>query len=267
MKKILIESDVIATKVTILNPKFWKAEASILYAVQFSSSDNINLNVLNHNHCRIDGNITIKWEALKRSKAPLQCHNCQRWGHTSTSCGYDFRCVKCTENHAYGECKSTSKDFGLPKCINCGENRAANYRQCAHAIKFVSRMQKTQNSKPSVAAKRLVNIRLNSQEEFPGLSLSAEGLHSLPLNANAPTFASKVQPRLNVSAEPNSIAQNTSFSKVSQVRNEINSIPDFDETLKMFSELITKIKSCSDHKSRCKILFEYLCDIKLDNGS
>ena len=84
-----------------------------------------------------------KWEPYKK-KVIFQCHKCQEIGHSSKNCFKDYRCVKCLENHRYGECK-------LPKgqktenvaCINCGEKgHPASYLGCPF-LKYAAKTIKT----------------------------------------------------------------------------------------------------------------------------
>lgn len=53
----------------------------------------------------------VKWEYFRRSTV-FQCHNCQRFGHTSRHCGFGYRCVKCDATHSPGECPR-SKNPGI----------------------------------------------------------------------------------------------------------------------------------------------------------
>ena len=57
--------------------------------------------------------------------APIQCYNCQRLGHTANYCKAKKRCLKCSGNHTYKDCKIDTQ-----KCANCGNNHMANSRIC-----------------------------------------------------------------------------------------------------------------------------------------
>jgi hypothetical protein len=140
--KRVIEAGITATKVTILARKMDYS----FYLVQISSQ-NINRNVLNHNH-RIIDSVFVKWENIRKStKGPTQCYNCQRWGHSSQNCGFKFRCVKCTENHPVGHCKRTTRD-GSPKCVNCNGDHAASHRQYQAFITYSNKIKKQNQLKP-----------------------------------------------------------------------------------------------------------------------
>lgn len=46
----------------------------------------------------------VSWSRFV-ARAATQCFKCQRFGHGSSNCLNNFRCVKCPDNHAKGECK------------------------------------------------------------------------------------------------------------------------------------------------------------------
>lgn len=130
MKEILISENLKVKAV-----KFIKDNVNIpIYLVQFESSD-INLIDLN-NKSQLMAGCKVRWEALQESKRKFtQCHRCQRWGHSSTNCGFEFRCVACGKSdHDPGKCPrkqlmdEARKDTA--SCANCGLNHAANYKQC-----------------------------------------------------------------------------------------------------------------------------------------
>ncbi|KAG6465819.1 hypothetical protein O3G_MSEX015414 [Manduca sexta] len=68
-----------------------------------------------------------------------QCHNCQKYGHSSRNCRLPARCVKCLGEHGTVDCPRP-KDRTLctepPSCTNCrNSGHPANYRGCSHAPK------------------------------------------------------------------------------------------------------------------------------------
>jgi len=150
--------DILSEQLQVKTVKFIKDDKNIpIYLVQFDSP-NINLIDLNNKHQLMAG-CKVRWEALQESKKKFtQCHRCQRWGHSSTNCGFEFRCVACGEsNHEPGKCPR--KNFmeeelkDTAKCANCGLNHAANYKQCVafkqyQAFIKAARDFRTHNKKP-----------------------------------------------------------------------------------------------------------------------
>lgn len=86
--------------------------------------------------------VSVSVEPMKIGKI-IQCKNCQRFGHSSSGCMHQHRCVKCGENHYKIDCKrTTDKSFKL-KCCNCdGEHTANNLTECAYYQKYYNRIDK-----------------------------------------------------------------------------------------------------------------------------
>ena len=68
-------------------------------------------------------------EPYKRS-GPVQCQNCQEYGHTRSYCKLPSVCVICGELHSTANCSRPKSDTSFKKCSNCGGNHTANYRGC-----------------------------------------------------------------------------------------------------------------------------------------
>lgn len=67
-------------------------------------------------------------ENFRNIKGPIQCYRCQRFGHTSSFCSNDPRCMKCGANHSTHLCE---KLRSLPaQCANCTLNHTSSYRGC-----------------------------------------------------------------------------------------------------------------------------------------
>jgi len=61
---------------------------------------------------------------------PIQCFNCQKFGHISTQCNStSSKCVKCGDTHKASDCKI--KDKNALKCANCGLNHTSNFAGCS----------------------------------------------------------------------------------------------------------------------------------------
>lgn len=100
----------------------------------------------------------ISWEYLRKNRrnSLKQCFNCQRFGHHSSECGLQNRCVKCVEHHKQGECKKI-KGTDDPVCCNCGKNHPANYRGCEKAQQYLKNVRKPSQPRVSNDNKRKVS--------------------------------------------------------------------------------------------------------------
>lgn len=47
---------------------------------------------------------SISWHQFIKKDIGTQCRKCQRFGHASSNCGLEYRCVKCTDRHSPGDC-------------------------------------------------------------------------------------------------------------------------------------------------------------------
>lgn len=79
-------------------------------------------------HLLMHRRVTVE-EPHKRS-GPVQCLNCQEYGHTKTYCKLPSVCVVCGDLHNSSKCDKPKNDSTVKKCSNCGGNHTANYRGC-----------------------------------------------------------------------------------------------------------------------------------------
>lgn len=78
--------------------------------------------------------VIVKIEPIKvKTEKVVQCKRCQSFGHTSSYCGKQARCVKCAGKHLTSECPFAKRIIN-PKCVNCGVvGHPASYRGCPFA--------------------------------------------------------------------------------------------------------------------------------------
>ena len=72
----------------------------------------------------------IQIEEPHKNRNPVQCFNCQEYGHTFNYCHLRQICVICSEAHDTKECPKDKNSTTVKKCSNCGENHTANYKGC-----------------------------------------------------------------------------------------------------------------------------------------
>ena len=246
MKKLNIPAD----SITILNKK---NNENPHFLVHFPK-DSINLFALNQQHNVID-NLIVRWERLIRSKRQLtQCHNCQKYGHISKNCGRGYRCVKCQNRHAPGDCAKTTKD-GAAKCVNCGGDHAANYRKCKEYCDYKEKVTNNVKKKPVV----------RYFESTPAPWANSSSKSSKPINSDF-RYSQREFPEIGTfkvphqGQKPNEPKQNESSTKKNlfDLKDDFNAIPEIDVTIKLFQELIEELKSTSCHKTRMGFLLRYV---------
>lgn len=103
----------------------------------------------------------IKFEFLKKPVL-IQCRRCQRFNHSASNCCLPYRCVKCTDLHEPGQCKSNkNKNKFKPKCVNCQgahtANDAANCPAFKKAIELKMNKQKKDSNPTNVNRLSITN--------------------------------------------------------------------------------------------------------------
>lgn len=94
-------------------------------------------------------NAIIKFEFLRKPKV-IQCRRCQRFNHSASNCFLPYRCVKCTDKHEPGKCKSEMKGNKFkPQCVNCNGNHTANDAAKCDIFKKVIASKESKRKEPS----------------------------------------------------------------------------------------------------------------------
>lgn len=90
-------------------------------------------------------NQKITWQPFIKKSIGTQCRKCQLFGHAAMNCGRNYRCVKCTHDHAPGNCPL--EDDQPATCVNCKQNHPANYRKCPKYEEYLSKIRKAKGKK------------------------------------------------------------------------------------------------------------------------
>ena len=251
LTEILKNSGLPVSKVT--NP--FKNEVRYVYLVHFLPSSFMNIGILNHAHRQIE-HLIVKWENLKKAgKPPLQCYNCQRFGHSSYNCGFPYRCIKCDSSHQPGECDRKDPSIGLPVCVNCKGNHAANFKLCPAAVEFKAHTQTAKEPAqklqgrlegPAIRKGAKQQPALESLNEFPLLQSSSQHPPNVSVNSG-PTFANQVKGK-GVSLSLNSHQSLASGFVRAQGIYEGN--PLVRESLDLFFGLLEELNKC-DTRAKC----------------
>jgi hypothetical protein len=72
----------------------------------------------------------VKFEPPRPKRTIPQCSKCQRDGYTHAYCYHRPRCIKCAGSHLTKQCPRREKSENV-KCVLCGGNHPANYKECA----------------------------------------------------------------------------------------------------------------------------------------
>ena len=240
LMKSLKEAKVPATKATVLinKPDF------NIYLVHFDKSVDININVLNHNHGVVD-DVRVRWEKFKSNKKqPTQCYKCQEWGHSSQNCNNKFKCVKCIDDHAPGQCKRTSKE-GSPKCVNCKGDHAASYRLCPSFIAYSKRIERSK-AKTQIKLLPQVSSLVDNNNFPPLLKRHQVSVNSNPLNVGS--NSSIYQEEINQQQLMNKISYAEKLSeslrnenllkKFTEAQERLKRIPNIEEAINQYCSFV-----------------------------
>lgn len=101
----------------------------------------------------------IRVEKYNQKKDLIQCHRCQRFGHTQSTCRAAPRCVKCAKDHLTKDCKKI--DSIAACCINCGGKHPASYRGC----EFYTHLKKIEVNRHTAKAKKTSMKKITQDDE------------------------------------------------------------------------------------------------------
>lgn len=187
---------------------------------------------------------TVTFERFVRTES-IQCKNCQRYGHAASNCNMPYRCVKCIENHAPGECQKQDRT-NEPFCINCNKlGHPANYRQCPKYQELQERKDKLrqQQQEQQIAKQQMYNRYYN-----PGVSYSR-------------TVAPRAQ-YSSQSTQDNSrpTVPNTNASSWDQTCTGMFGL-NFTDTLRQFYDFTPKFNAIQDPIVKKITLFEFFAKL------
>jgi hypothetical protein len=256
-------NDIPAVKVSKINA----STEDPVFLVSFEKNSTTFEKLL-HQHNIVDG-LRIRWKKYEpKNRRPSQCKRCQRYGHAANNCALPYRCMKCKEDHMPGKCSRTSRTDGLPSCINCGEEgHATNSTRCSiyqqHVEAINARKKPTQQRPRTFAPTRFDWSQQHvSTPDFNSSNFPTIASQSSPTSTNRPPIVnSNREYRPNLSqTQKHSITQNMSqdpFSQLRDLQNELSSLPDIKETLKLFAKFVEEIKSAKTQGERIAILIKY----------
>lgn len=258
----LTTAKVPATKVTKIN----RSCEDPIFLVSFAK-ESITLADLQHQFNTIDG-LRVTWDKFKpKTRRPVQCRNCQRFGHAANNCNLKYRCVKCLDDHEPGKCARVSREEGLPSCVNCQiEGHASNSPNCPINKKnseFINRKKKSLQRRPrEFPATRYDWSQKNQTQAIFEENLTINS-RNFPLIASQSPQSTSQPPIVNQNREyrpPLSQPKNRSlptqtnlFSQIRELQSELAAIPDIQESITLFAQLVKELKNANSHEERIAI--------------
>jgi hypothetical protein len=135
-------------KVKTMSVKQKKHADHAVYLIYFNKSSNVKISQLRE--IKAIESVIVKWEYYtNRRSGPIQCSNCMSFGHGGQNCFLLPRCIRCSQNHKSIDCPKLFNERKMQtrtripdnelKCVNCGQNHAANYSKCEKRLEFIER--------------------------------------------------------------------------------------------------------------------------------
>lgn len=136
-------------------------------------------------------NQPVRWEKI-RKKAVFQCRRCQRIGHASRNCHFNFRCVKCGKDHGPikegNVCELQNAELKDIFCINCGQKgHPASYAQCPYLNTALDLKSQSQSVKRQIRFDKYkkINNYVNNERSYANTTrLNIENFPALPHRGN-----------------------------------------------------------------------------------
>lgn len=173
----------------------------------------------------------IRWDYQRKIKnKPIQCHNCQMFGHGEKGCSIKTKCAHCSGRHKTTDCKNKDK----VKCANCNNTHAATDSSCPLREQFINireNIQRKNNRYPTHSKRINQNRKNNIINNFNTLE-----------NDDFPLL-----PNFNTSYENNRMVWPNSQTQVNFKRNTTQSTNELftvEEISQLTLDIVSKLKSC-----------------------
>lgn len=213
----------------------------------------------------------IWWEKYYNKRLITQCHRCQEWGHATTNCHANPKCLKCPSSHLTRECKKSREEPA--KCANCEGSHPANSTKCEVYQRRVEWINSHKNRKPIDMAKKSPlqqqQINIHNNKEFPNIRVRGDG--TTISKEETVTAIRKVGPSISYketlinSKHTNRIGNdvqdlNTLFNEMKTLQQLVN-VP---QMIRLVSELNKKLVECRTPMEKFQVFYDF--SIILNNG-
>lgn len=123
-----------------------KTTSRPLYMIVTSSA--LTLKYLSQNIRYVMG-IRIYIEERRNNRKVIQCRRCQQWGHATSNCFRQERCVRCAGEHLTKDCEKHNEGAVNWKCANCNGAHQANNIDCPIYQSKLSNLQNNREGRPA----------------------------------------------------------------------------------------------------------------------
>lgn len=190
-------------------------------------------------------NLNVTWETYQKKRKWSQCHRCQEYGHGSSNCNKNPRCVKCAEMHLTSQCTVRKTENSTAKCCNCGGNHPANYSKCEKLLEYLE--ERNKNQRPHQPTQRI--IQPNPVRNGISYATVTRKTEETNVNTSAPTNA-----RANESTD-------TSINEMAELMQEMRKLKEIcniNKMLQVVKNLNNLMKNAKSESEKFLILQDTL---------
>lgn len=208
----------------------------------------VTLKYLNKN-IRYVNRTKVTWERRHNIPPITQCRRCQAWGHSTSNCYSEPKCLKCADSHWTRECQKVKKEDPNTnkhiKCANCLGNHLAFDKECPVFLRKLELKNKT--TKERLAPKFVAAPIPTTNPWFK--NRTANPNTALPQNTTAqPTQQHQQQQQQQTQQHPNN--QLSGFNELTNEIAQLNQLINIEKMLQLVKELNAKLRSCTSEMEK-----------------
>lgn len=217
---------------------------------------NRNLNVICHTR--------ISWKRHINTNTITQCRRCQQWGHATSNCSAQTRCLKCAQNHWSRDCTLVDKEdkstHNNIKCPNCEGPHIATSKDCPVYIRRLEiiNINKAKRAERSTPKLNLIPAPLPKSNPWINRNLPTQPpyLHTIPEQSH----------HLHNNQNDNRDNTNTLMTLMGEFQT-LNTLIDLNHMLMLVRELNTKLSLYKNNPMQQFVVFSEFCKEKFNNSS
>ncbi|KAG5891150.1 hypothetical protein JTB14_005485 [Gonioctena quinquepunctata] len=269
--------------------KIYELNRTIRHKYMVVTDNRITVNFL-RNRVRAILDTFVTWDVKRNDRVVTQCHQCQLWGHATSNCARQERCLKCAQNHLTATCtKSRETD---PKCCNCGGKHISSSVECPQYIRIVKQYEArtAKSRKPNVqpdvqprfidtpqpeqnawksgqSGSRVVSRTPQGEQggprEVSRRPPEQERSHVIQATEGSPnlSFTEPITSSYRPHMPGNENNKNTDFNTLINLGNKLNKLINIAEVIKMLKNLIQILEN-TPHGERNIATFEFILNAK-----
>lgn len=214
----------------------------------------------------------INWARHINNKQVIQCRKCQQWGHATSNCSAQTKCLKCSQNHWSRDCTVVVKDDPKThiniKCPNCDGNHLAMSQDCPVYLKRLELINRSKNKRTELRKPNFIpapipkiNPWLHNNIQKPATTYSIPDQNNY-LHFNRTPIAQTNNPQ-HLLINNDTDTTNTLTTLMDEFKT-LNALVDLNHLLTLVRELNIRMRSCKNVMEQF-ITFNQFCKEKFNS--